>query len=255
MGLEVKKLNFAYDKKEVLKNISFHVKPGELLGLLGSNGAGKTTLLKCINKILLPQTGEIIIEGKRIDDLSARHLAHHLSYVPQSTHCNFPITVVDMLMIGRLPFIDFSVHKKDKKVVFDLLEEMDLSRMAFEPINRLSGGERQRVFIARAIAQEPKVILLDEPTSNLDMKHQIEILKLLKRTIAENNIAAVMTVHDLNLAGLFCDKVVMLKDKEIYASGECCHVLNEDNISAVYGVKTEVHNRNGKTHVLLLNNE
>ncbi len=225
------------------------------MGLLGPNGAGKTTLLKCINKILVAQDGEIIINGHKIKALDERKLAHHLSYVPQSTHSSFPISVMDMIMIGRLPFINFTVGKKDKNMVFGLLEEMDLSSLAFEPINQLSGGERQRVFIARALAQEPTVILLDEPTSNLDMKHQIEILKLLKRTIVNNNIAAVMTIHDLNLAGLFCDKVLMLKDQSIFASGNSKDVITESNIEAVYGVKTEVHHKNGKNHVLLLNDE
>jgi len=253
MGLEVNALNFAYTDKQVLDNISFEVKPGELLGLLGPNGVGKTTLLKCINKIHVPQAGEIIVEGQRIDHLSEKSLAHHLSYVPQSTHSNFPVTVIDMVMIGRLPFMNFKVARKDKQVVFALLDEMGLVEMAFNPINRLSGGERQRVFIARAIAQEPKVILLDEPTSNLDMKHQLEILKLLKRTIVEKNIAAVMTVHDLNLAGLFCDKVLMLKDQKVHAYGPSCEVLTEENIEIVYGVKTEVHERQGKHHVLLTN--
>lgn len=252
MGLEVKKLCFSYTEKDVLKDISFVVKPGQLLGLLGPNGVGKTTLLKCINKIISPKTGEIMVDGERIDHLSEAKLAHHLSYVPQSTHSNFPVTVVDMVMIGRLPFIKFKVGSKDKDVVFKLLEEMGLTEMAFNPINRLSGGERQRVFIARAIAQEPKVILLDEPTSNLDMKHQVDILKLLKRKVQENNIAAVMTVHDLNLAGMFCDQVLMLKDQQTYAYGRCSDVITEANIRMVYGVKTEVHEKMGKQHVLLI---
>lgn len=252
MGLKVNNLNFSYAEKDILKDISLEVKPGEILGLLGPNGVGKTTLLKCINKILAPTSGEIFINSKRIDHLSEKNLAHHLSYVPQSTHSNFPVTVVDMIMIGRLPFMNFKVGKKDKDVVFGLLDEMGLSDMAFDPINRLSGGERQRVFIARAIAQEPRVILLDEPTSNLDMKHQVEILKLLKRTVTENQISAVMTVHDLTLAGMFCDKVVMLKDQSIYARGYCHEVITEANIEAVYGVKTEIHERHGKPHVLLI---
>jgi len=251
MGLEVKNLNFSYTEKEVLKDISFSVKPGELMGLIGPNGVGKTTLLKCINKIHSPSKGEIIVEGQQVGQLSEASLAHHLSYVPQSTHSNFPITVVDMVMIGRLPFINFRVAQKDKTIVFKLLEEMGLGHMAFNSINRLSGGERQRVFIARAIAQEPKVILLDEPTSNLDMKHQIEILRLLKRTIIDNNIAAVMTIHDLNLAAIFCDKVLMLKDQTIHAYGPCQEVITEKNIELVYGVKTEVYERDGKQHVLL----
>ncbi len=252
MGLKVSGVHFAYKDKEVLRDISFEVKPGELLGLLGPNGVGKTTLLKCINKIHAPKSGDIFVNGYRIDTLSERMIAHHLSYVPQSAHSNFPITVLDTVMMGRYPFLNFKVTQKDKTIVFNLLERMGLTDMAFRQINRLSGGERQRVFIARAIAQEPKVILLDEPTSNLDMSHQLETLKLLRKTIQENKIAAVMTIHDLNLASMFCDKGLMLKDKKVYAYGTCQDVINEVNIKAVYGVNTEVYQKKKKKHVMLL---
>ena len=252
MTLRVEKISFSYKDKKVLDNISFRVEPGELLGILGPNGVGKTTLLKCINKIHRPKSGEIYINNNRIDQLSEKSLAHHLSYVPQSGESNFPITVVDAVMMGRLPFLKFRVSAKDKSIVFDLLEKMSLVDMAFKPINQLSGGERQRVLIARAIAQEPKVILLDEPTSNLDVKHQLEVLTLVREIIKENNIAAVMTIHDLNLAGLFCDKVLMLKDKSVYAYGQCSDIINRDIIKAVYGVETIVHETLGRKQVMLL---
>jgi iron complex transport system ATP-binding protein len=253
MALKVNSLSFSYDSKEILRDISFEVKPGELLGLLGPNGVGKTTLLKCINKIHEPSQGEIYIGEKRIDALNDRSLAHHLSYVPQNTHSSFPISVIDMVMLGRLPFIDFTLKKKDRDVIFNLLDEIDLSGIAFDGVNQLSGGQRQRVFIARALAQEPRVMLLDEPTSALDMRHQLDILRLLKKKIKEKNICAVMTVHDLNLAGIFCDRVVLLKDKQIYAAGPTEKVITSENIQAVYGVNTEVHVRNDKHHVLLTN--
>lgn len=252
MGLKVRGVSFAYKKKEVLNDISFDVKSGELLGLVGPNGAGKTTLLKCINKILTPKCGDIYVNEQRADCLNERELAHYLSYVPQSTHSNFPISVLDTVMMGRFPYLSFKVTQKDKTMVFELLDQMGLTDMAFQQINRLSGGERQRVFIARAIAQEPQVILLDEPTSNLDMNHQLEMLKLLRKIIQKNKIAGVITIHDLNLASMFCDKILMLKDKQIYVYGAPQEVIDEATIKAVYDVNTEVYQREGKKHVILL---
>lgn len=252
MGLKVENLYFSYKDKEVLKDISFEVKPGELLGLLGPNGVGKTTLLKCINKINKFKSGDVYVSGQNIENSRGKNFLHQISHVPQETHSNFPVTVVDMVMMGRLPFIDFSVKEKDKEIVFKLLKDMNLYDMAFKQINQLSGGERQRVFIARAIAQEPKVILLDEPTSNLDMRHSLDTLELLKKIIRSKKIAAVMTVHDLNIAGMFCDKGLMLKDQRTFAYGDCQDVITEGNIRDVYGVQVEVHHKKGRQHVMLL---
>ncbi len=252
MSLTVKNIDFCYADKAVLQDISFDVKSGELLALVGPNGAGKTTLLKCINRILKVKSGQIFVDNKNIYNLKGRALGRYFSYVPQDTNSNFPITVIDMIMIGRLPFINFKLNKTDKQKVFSVLEELDLVKFAFKQISSLSGGERQRVFIARALAQEPRVILLDEPTSNLDMKHQLEILRIVKNIIREKAISGVMTVHDLNLAAMFCDKVVMLKDEKIYAYGKVADVITTENINAVYGVTTEVKKMNDRHHVLLI---
>ncbi len=252
MSLSVKNISFCYADKQVLKDISFDVKSGELLALVGPNGVGKTTLLKCINRIQQVKTGTISVNDKDIYKLKGRDLGQHFSYVPQNTNSNFPISVIDMIMIGRLPFINFSLTKKDKDKVFSILEELGLVPFAFKQINSLSGGERQRVYIARALAQQPKVILLDEPTSNLDMKHQLEILKIIKGIIVEKGISGVMTIHDLNLAAMFCDKVVMLKDGSIHAYGRVEDVITPDSIRAVYGVQVEVKRQNNKHHVLLV---
>lgn len=253
MSLKVNNLSFRYKNNLVLQGINFEVKKGELVSLLGPNGTGKTTLLKCINRINTPEEGSVVVDNKDTSKLSAKELAHYLSYVPQSTHSTFPISVIDTVLMGRLPFIKFKVNSKDKKIVFDILELMNLNELAFKSINQLSGGERQRVFIARAIAQEPQVLLLDEPTSSLDMKNQLETLNLIRNVIKEKNLAAIMSIHDLNIASMFSDKSLMIKDSRVFAYGSCAEVITRENIKSVYGVDTIVNELEGSQHVILLN--
>ncbi|MEW9094785.1 MAG: ABC transporter ATP-binding protein [Clostridiaceae bacterium] len=252
MSLKVSGLSFGYKEKLILNNINFEAKKGELLSLLGPNGTGKTTLLKCINKINVPQEGIVTIDEKNIDELSPKELSHHLSYVPQSTHSMFPISVIDTVFMGRLPFIKFKVSSKDKEIVFNILERLNLNKLAFKSINQLSGGERQRVLIARAIAQEPEVLLLDEPTSSLDMKNQLETLSLIREIIKEKKLIAIMSIHDLNLATMFSDKFLMLKDSSAFVYGSSAKVITKENIKAVYGVDTVVNNFEDSKHVFLL---
>lgn len=255
MSLKVNNLSFRYKNNLVLEGINFEVEKGELVSLLGPNGTGKTTLLKCINKINIPEKGSVLVENKEIANLTAKELACYLSYVPQSTHSTFPISVIDTVLMGRLPFMKFKVSPKDKKIVFDILEMMNLNKLAFKSVNQLSGGERQRVFIARAIAQEPQILLLDEPTSSLDMKNQLETLNLIKKVIKEKKLAALMSIHDLNIAAMFSDKNLMLKDSRVFAYGSCAEVITKENIKAVYGVDTIVNNFEGRRHVVLLKTE
>lgn len=240
MTLSVKNLSFSYQEKDVLKDVSFEMKRGEILGLIGPNGVGKSTLLKCINKINTPDTGEIYLYGNRIDNLKEKELSRLFSYVPQSTGSKFPVKVIDMVMMGRMPYIDFRISKDNKEKVYSLLDRMELSDIAFKSIDRLSGGERQRVYVARAIAQNTDFILLDEPTSNLDLKHQIGIMNLLSSIVEENNISAIVTLHDLNLASMYCDKILMLKDKKVFAYGRPEQVISEENIYQVYGVESKI---------------
>lgn len=255
MGLKVNNLYFSYSDKSILEDISFEVKKGEIMGIIGPNGAGKSTLMKCINKINNLDSGQVILSNKRIDNLKEKELAHYLSYVPQSIDSRFPVTVVDMVMMGRLPFVDFCIREVDKTKVFSLLKEMELDLLAFKSIDKLSGGERQRVYIARAIAQEPQLILLDEPTSSLDIKYQIGILNLLRKIVKEGNIACMLTIHDLNLASMFCDKILMLKNKKVFGVGPVDSVLTEENIYSIYGVNSHIDSDKGYSSVRISKEE
>ncbi|WP_010275565.1 ABC transporter ATP-binding protein [Paenibacillus senegalensis] len=250
MGITVAGLTFDYKQKQVLKDIGFTLNDGEMLGLLGPNGAGKSTLLKCLNRILTATAGVVRIDGKDIAGLKQRELARHLGYVPQSTHAGFPLSVFDAVLIGRTPYVHFKITEKDREIAMRMLALLDLEPMAFRKFNELSGGERQRVFIARALAQEPRVILLDEPTSYLDLKHQLETLARIREIVKHKRICAIMAIHDLNLAYRYCDQVVLLKDGRICSHGKPGEALTEEQVSHVYGVEANIFNGDGIPYIV-----
>ena len=252
MKLEIEGVQFSYKSTPVLNNISLNVGEGTVLSLVGPNGSGKTTLLKCMNRILNPKKGTIFLEGKDISKLKAKELARFLGYIPQNAHNSFPLTVFDTVLLGRIPHLNFKISDQDKETVFAVLTLMGLEDIAFRTFNELSGGERQKVLVARALCQEPEVLLLDEPTSNLDLRHQLEVLSIIVNLVKGRGISAVMAIHDLNLASRFSDNLVMLKDGMIYAIGEVREILNSKNIREVYGVDTTINNDSGRPYVIPL---
>lgn len=253
MTLAVKNLTFGYSKERaVLSDISITVGQNEVLSILGPNGTGKTTLLKCVNQLLKPQAGEISFDGRVISDMRREEVAKIIAYVPQYTNDFFSMQVVQAVMMGRLPYVRRNYTERDKQIVFDLLRKMDLEKFAFRNIKEMSGGERQRVFIARAMAQQPRIIILDEPTSSLDLKNQLFILRTITDLAKRETLTIVMTMHDLNLASLFSNKILMLKDAKVFAYGGAQEVLTEDNVEAMYGVNARVTVEDGYKHIRLL---
>ena len=241
MALEIQDIAFRYSTGvNVFEHISLKILQGEILGILGPNGTGKTTLMKCMNNVLEPCEGKVLYEGKVITEMTRRQIAKIIAYVPQYVNDLFDSTVVETVMMGRIPYSPFKFSEEDKAITFDVLKKMDLESFAFRNVTTMSGGERQRVFIARALVQQPKIILLDEPTSSLDPYNQLFILHTVARVVKENSLAAVLTIHDLNLAALFCDKILMLKDGGIFAYGDAKSVLTIENIEAMYGVQSVV---------------
>ncbi|MCC5911291.1 MAG: ABC transporter ATP-binding protein [Clostridiaceae bacterium] len=251
MSLQVRNLSFKYHRDNILENISFDIEAGNLLGLLGPNGMGKSTLLKCISHILPPQSGNIIIFEKNLRSFSIKEKAKIISYVPQSTYSSFPMSVVDTVLMGRIPYINMKITKNDKDKAFAALEMLNLEDYAFKNINELSGGERQQVIIARSIAQEPSLLILDEPTSNLDLKNQMDVLEKIKNIVKEKKLIAIIAIHDINLASMFCDKLLLLKDRTIIAEGQNKDIINENNIRQVYGVETTIIKVDNRHHVVL----
>ncbi|MFO7795266.1 MAG: ABC transporter ATP-binding protein [Promethearchaeati archaeon] len=246
--IDVQNLTFAYNKKPVLHDISFSLEKGEFLGVIGPNGSGKSTLLRNLDGILSPKNGAIYIEGCDQNDMSRLDIAKIIGYIPQKEGDMFPITVFETVLLGRTPHIKWMETKEDKTIVARMLEKLGLGKFAMRDINQLSGGERQKVYIARALVQQPKLLLLDEPTANLDLKHQIEVLDLLLET-KKKGVAIIIAIHDLNLALRYCDKFVILHQGQVFVRGGE-EIINKKNIETVYGVKVEVLEKAGQKYVI-----
>jgi iron complex transport system ATP-binding protein len=247
MNIAVQEVTFSYKSTKNLNAVSLQLEKTEVLGLIGPNGSGKTTLIKCINKILEPKQGKILLGTQEIKKLSRTQIAGQIGYVPQSsTYSQDTITVFEVVMMGRRPHITWQNSEKDAEKVWSTLKTLGVEHLAMRNFYELSGGEQQRILMARALAQEAQVLLLDEPTSNLDIKHQLEVMELTRQLVKKENLSAMMAIHDLNLAARFCDKIVMLKRGEIYAAGTVDKVLNVENIKAVYDVTVEINYSSNK---------
>ncbi|WP_319508412.1 ABC transporter ATP-binding protein [uncultured Methanolobus sp.] len=240
MILEVEGVEFQYKSKEVLKDIKFELKRNEILSILGPNGVGKTTLLKCMNAILKPKKGAVLIENEDVLKLEQIEIARRLGYVPQ--RCEpARLTAFDAILLGRMPHMKWNISPEDVMLVETTIKKLHLEDMALRYIDELSGGELQKVGIARAIAQNPKLLLLDEPTSSLDLKNQLEILDTIRDVVRKENVSAIMTMHDLNLAFRYSDKFLFLKNGTIFAAGSMSDITPQI-IHEVYGVPVTIQN-------------
>jgi iron complex transport system ATP-binding protein len=240
LKLAINKLSFNYGEIQVLKDVALEVNSGEMLGIVGPNGSGKSTLLKCINRILKTKQNTVLIDGEDASKINLKALSKMMGYVPQSSTSTFPFTVFDIVLMGRKPYIHWSLSDRDNEIVAETLDFLGIGKLAMRHYNELSGGEQQKVIIARALAQQPQILLLDEPTSSLDIKHQLEILCILKSLAKTKNCSVIVAMHDLNLAGRFSDRMLMLKQGCIFAVGTPDAVLTEENIESIYGIKARV---------------
>ena len=248
--LKVKNVEFSYASVPILKDICIELAASEMLGVVGPNGAGKSTLLRCIDRILKPQRGSILLDEREIKKMNMLELAKKLGYIPQSTAQVFPATVFDTVLLGRRPHVGWRSGEKDRKKVLKSLQMLNIEKFAMRDINELSGGQQQKVFIARALTQEPDVLLFDEPTSNLDIKHQLEVMEIIKSIVREKEISAIMAIHDLNLASRYADRIIMMNDGEIFSAGDSVSVLTPESIKQVYGVEAEVNHIHGRPYIV-----
>jgi len=234
--LEIKNLVCGYDGKEVIKDVSFSVQSASFTGIIGPNGAGKTTLLKSISRIIRPSRGEIYFQGRDIFDFKIKELARAVAVIPQSLQIPFSFTVEEFVNMGRFSrlgrFQRFGRY--DREAVAGALFLTDTLELKERKINELSEGEKQRVIIAQGLAQEPQLLLLDEPTSHLDITHQVQILNLLKHLSVQNNLTVLIVLHDLNLASEFCKELILLHHGRIHKEGRPQEVLTYQNIEDVY---------------------
>ena len=237
--MEIQNISYRYKGgPDVLKDVSFSVEPGQFLAILGNNGVGKSTLLKCFNHILKPDAGQVLLDGENLLTQSAREVAKRVAFVSQSVPST-QMTVHDVVMLGRRPYMKWGFTEQDHHIVHDAMHRLDVEDMRGRFLSQLSGGEKQKVMLARALAQQPKALLLDEPTSALDIQNQYGVLKMVRDICHKDNMIAVVVIHDLNLALRFCDRFLLMKDGQVYRYGDR-RILDSEALQAVYGVDAKV---------------
>jgi len=246
-------VSFEYGKgKEVLHKINFTINEPGLTCIIGPNGVGKSTLIKCINKLLKPTSGSVTIDGVDVQSISQKDIAKVISYVPVGFSDIFSMSVVDTILIGRHNKHKWKTTDNDIVIVKKVLEVMGMSEYSERMYNELSAGQRQKINIARGLVQETPVLILDEPTANLDAKHQIYITELLRELSIKNNLITIMISHDLNIASKFADTLIMMsKPGIIYAIGTPKDITTSDNILEVYGAHSDIVEHEGRPAVLL----
>ncbi|MBM3949652.1 MAG: heme ABC transporter ATP-binding protein [SAR202 cluster bacterium] len=252
--LEIRDVHFSYNGLPVLRGLSLSVGPGELVGVVGPNGAGKTTLLRLIAGVLAPSSGHVLVSGLDLRSVRPAERARMVAAVPQSAQVPRGFSVLDVVLMGRNPHLGLLQWegKRDLQIAASAMEQMGIAGLAERQATELSGGEQQRVVVAMALAQEAPVLLLDEPTSNLDLAHQQRVMELVREMCRERDGAVMVSMHDLTLAGQSCDRLVMLAEGRVWAEGVPGEVLTAESIRKVYGVDVVVaqHPQSGGPVVL-----
>lgn len=252
VSLVVEGLESGYGGKPVISGITLSVYRGEIVSILGPNGAGKTTLLRCIEGTLSPSFGNIYINGKELKDVSDRERGRIIASVPQIHRPIFPFTVLEVVLMGRNPYITGygTPSKRDYEIAENVLKEVGIYELRDRYYTELSGGELQLTLIARALAQEPEVILFDEPTAHLDFKNQLIVLSIVRKIVEEKEISIIMVMHDPNLAMLYSDRVFLMEKGRIMDSGKPVETITSQNMKRLYGFDVEIVNSNGRHFVL-----
>ena len=238
--LAVNNLCFRYHRASVLQNFFMNIGDGQIVSIVGPNGSGKSTLIKCIDRILVPSSGKITVDRRDVTKMGRMEIARSIAYVPQNSLRAFPNTVFDVVLMGRRPYLAWKGDANDEEKVWEMLQLLGIEELAMGQFTELSGGQQQKVLIARALAQETGIILLDEPTSNLDIWHQIDVMEILRALVRKKELTAIIAIHDLNMAARYSDRVMMMKNGHIIATGKPDEVMTGENLEAVYGIRANV---------------
>ncbi len=257
--LKTNNLSGGYYKEAIIKDISLEIKKGDFIGIIGPNGSGKTTLLRLMSRVIVAQEGNVALDGRDIAGMNLKEFCQKVAFVAQDTIINFSFSVLEIVLMGRIPHLKRLQQqtKQDIQIAQGSMMMTDILYLKEKRIDELSSGERQRVFIARALTQEPILLFLDEPTSHLDIGHQIQVLDLLKRLNRQNKLTIVMVMHDLNLASEYCNRIVLLNEGRVFKEGSPQEVLTYKNIETVYKTVVVVNKSpiSSKPYVVLVSRE
>ncbi len=243
MQLKIDDVRFSYPSREVLKTVSFEAGKGEVLGIIGQNGCGKTTLLKCINTTLRPTRGTITLDDTEIQSMSKKEIARAMGFVMQTTSTTFPFTVYETVLMGRYArktTLSSDETEEDTRIVYEAMRDTGILKFADRDIDELSGGERRRVMIARALVQEPDILLLDEPTLHLDINHQFDLMDLIRDLSQNRGLLVIIVTHDLIFAARYCDRIIAIENGVIAAAGTAREVITEENMKRFFEIEVEI---------------
>ena len=250
--LKISNLSFGYGSQPILRNINLRFRPGKMTAVIGPNATGKSTLLKCISGILRGQ-GDILMDGRNIKTLKAEDLANQISYLSQEGCGRAVLSVFEVVLLGKVHSLSLKVNDSEVNCVLKILRQLGIENLASRNIGELSGGQRQMVFIALALVREPNILLLDEPTTSLDLHRELEMLELIKKLTITKNMTTVVTLHQLDMAARFADEIVVLSDGEVHSTGSPATVLTSSMLRTVYQVNAAIHQASdGVSHVMAM---
>ncbi|MFD2682979.1 iron ABC transporter ATP-binding protein [Bacillus seohaeanensis] len=242
--VDVREVSKRYGNKNVVNNVSLKINKGKITSFIGPNGAGKSTLLSMVSRLISKDAGEIYIEGKEISKCKSNDLAKQISILKQSNHINLRLTVKELVSFGRFPYSQGRLTREDKKFINEAIDYMELEEIQDKFLDQLSGGQKQRAYIAMVIAQDTEYILLDEPLNNLDMKHSVQIMKVLRRLVDELGKTVVIVLHDINFASCYSDYIVALKNGEVVRDGPAKEIITQPVLKEVYDMDIAIQDIN-----------